>query len=123
MSQRLVTHFVDGSGVDLAIDVAERRVEMSAFDEATRQRYVLTFARCLAISPTYKEWADGEGDRYNLTEGVAELPSSANSERRFRIGFVDESVLEVVCREFAMVPVTGGRYPQAGPARTSPGSA
>ncbi len=113
MSHHLEAHFVDGSGVDLAIDVEERRVEMSAYDEATRQRYVLTFPHCLAISITFKEWPDGDSGRYDLTDDVPELPSPGIQERHFRIGFVDESVLEIVCHDFSMVPVDGDRYPKA----------
>jgi len=111
----LIAHLVDGSGVELAIDFEERRVEISAFDEAMQQRYRLTFVRCLSINALFKEWSDGEGDRYNLTDGITELPSTSEGGRRFRIGFVDESVLDIACRKFSMIAIPGDAYPASGP--------
>jgi hypothetical protein len=111
MTDRLTAHFVDGSGAEVRIVFDERRVEMTAYDEPSRQRYALTFNQCVASQITYKELDDKWADRYNLTEGVEELPSRIGQGRRFQVGFADESVLEIDCLEFAIVPIVDGPYP------------
>jgi hypothetical protein len=106
VASTLTTHFVDGSDVDVTFVFDERRIEMSAFDEKTRKRYHLTFADCTFIKVAYsdedKEWADLN----NLTEGVQELETLVQGVRRFQIGFADESLVEIHCRNFSMEPLS-----------------
>jgi len=102
----LSTHFVDGSDVDVSIDFYEKVVEVSAYDEKTRERYSLTFADCTSITVTY---SDEEDPILNhLTEGIHELGSTIPGVRNFQIHFADESVLAVSCKRFSMRPVAPG---------------
>lgn len=103
MAEHLITHFVDGSDVEIAYDFYDRRIEMTAYDEKTRRRYCLSFGRCTHIDVVYTE----EGDINNLTEGVMELVASPPGVRTFTIGFADESVVTISCREFTMIPIEG----------------
>ena len=101
----LVTHFVDGSDVQLTFSLDERRIELTAYDEAMHGRYRLVFSRCVRV---YIEYGEDEDvlDLNNLTEGVSELDTPRPGLRAFRIGFADDSEMEIWCREFAMSPLS-----------------
>jgi hypothetical protein len=102
----LLTHFVDGSDVEVRIDFYAKVVEVSAYDEETRRRYILMFADCTSITVTY---ADEEDPMLNhLTEGIHELQSTTPGLRLFHILFADESMLEIGCKRFTMRPEAKG---------------
>lgn len=103
MSSSLLAHFVDGSDVEVKCSFDERRIEISAYDEKTRHRYVLEFDQCIEIQVAYTE----DDDLNNFTEGVIELTNETAAVRQFQIGFADGSVLGIRCRRFSMMQVEG----------------
>ena len=52
MTDALTVPFVDGSDAETNITLDERRVEFSAFDEKTGQRYRLIFSDCTLVKIT-----------------------------------------------------------------------
>ncbi len=75
---------------------------LTAFDEASRRRYTLAFVRCTAFSMNY---SSTEPDLNDLTEGIWELERLDQEIRVFQIHFVDESVLEIRCKDFSITTV------------------
>lgn len=103
MTDTLTVHFVDGSDAEVNIVLDEKRVEFSAFDEKTRKRYRLVFAECTLVRITYSDIEPEWADLNDLTEGIQELERLSNGVRRFQIGFDDESLLEIHCKNFSMM--------------------
>lgn len=110
MTEQLIASFVDGSGAVIEIIFDEKRVVMNAYDEKTRQRYLLTFTNCRSIRIGYSAEEEANADLCNLTDGIQELEGAQDGARVFRIGFADESLLEIHCASFSMEPVIGGPY-------------
>jgi hypothetical protein len=106
MSDTLSANFVDGSDVEISTNLERRRVEVTAYDEKTRQKYQLTFADCTLIMLTYSDVEQDWVDINNLTDGIEEVANGNPGIRVFRVGFVDESVLEIHCRSFSMTPIS-----------------
>ncbi len=106
MADTLLAHFVDGSDAEISITFNRKCVEMTALDEKTHQWYHLTFTNCTRISAIYSDEEEKWADLNNLTDGVSELQTTEKGVRRFEIGFADESVLQIECRNFTMEPVS-----------------
>ena len=106
MTDALVANFVDGSDAETSIFFDQKRVKVTAFDEKTSQWYHLTFRGCVKINITYSDVEDEWADLNNLTEGIRELKTLEEGFRRFEIGFVDESIIQIDCREFSMEPIS-----------------
>lgn len=105
MTDVLVANFVDGSDVEVTYEFYRRRIIVIAFDEVMRAKYQLTFGECTLVSVTYSDGPDDLRDLSNLTEGIKEFGRQSGGARRFEVGFADDSVMEIHCREFSMVPV------------------
>lgn len=110
MPEQLVANFVDGSGAVIEVKFDEKRVVMNAYDEKTRHRYLLYFTGCRSIRIDYSTADEESADLFNLTEGVQELVGTSVDTRIFRVGFMDESQLEIHCTGFSMQPIPGGAY-------------
>lgn len=105
MSSELITHFVDGSDVELQVWVDARLIEMSVRDERTLGKYRLRFARCVRMDISYADDEEDFSALNDLTEGVHEEESGQPGVRHFTIGFADGSIMEIACRDFSMDPI------------------
>lgn len=100
MKSELIVSFVDGSDVEINMSLEDKYITFVAFDEKSRKKYRLTFSDCISINMQYS--IEDEPDLNNLTDGIQEIRTEDKS-RLFKIGFADESNLEIRCNLFELI--------------------
>lgn len=105
MADKLITHLEDSYDVETVITFPEKRVELAATDEWTKQWFRLVFDTCTVIKITYSDEEPNWVALNDLANGVTEVEDQDQGERHFQIHYSDESILDIVCKQFSMTPI------------------